>query len=484
MITSGALALLCLFAARRSQADDAPQIANVNVTDLTTSSAVVHWSTDRGADSILNYSEDPHYGVVRDQDRSKSDHELMIMDLTPGTTYFFKAISTDDHGNQGISGDFTLTTNDDSSLAGLNNISSQDQKTLAEKAASLIGKITDQKALKVVDSKVNSVAAGVVQPPKILGYPKVTSGAQDVTIDWTTDREANSMVYLASQNEYDAGRGDDTYSRKEGNDSESVTTHEVHLTGLAPDMVYHYKVVSGDTLGEPQTSDDNTFTTKSLMAQVVNVRVQKVEEHTATISWQTSFPASGVVQYTNLRNHQTKTMEDDTQTVAHSIKLNDLDFKTTYSVLVKTKGKDGTETDGMPLTFVTIKDETPPIISHVSNDSTLYPGDDTKIQTIVSWETDESATCQFFSHQSVSGNDADAKGYGEETNPAVDHVQVITDYAPSTVYQFWVECKDANDNKAKSEYFVLYTPEKEKSILDMIMQNFQGTFGWMKNIGK
>jgi hypothetical protein len=53
-----------------------------------------------------------------------------------------------------------------------------------------------------------------------------------------------------------------------------------------------------------------------------------------------------------------------------------------------------------------------------------------------------------------------------------------------TVYQFWVECKDVSGNKSKSENFVLFTPNKEKSIIDIILENFQGTFGWVNNIGK
>jgi hypothetical protein len=60
----------------------------------------------------------------------------------------------------------------------------------------------------------------------------------------------------------------------------------------------------------------------------------------------------------------------------------------------------------------------------------------------------------------------------------------VLEFLPSTVYKFWLECKDQTENKARSEDFVLFTPDKEKSIIDIIMENFQGTFGWVKNIGK
>jgi hypothetical protein len=69
------------------------------------------------------------------------------------------------------------------------------------------------------------------------------------------------------------------------------------------------------------------------------------------------------------------------------------------------------------------------------------------------------------------------------TEPTVDHVRVITEFLPSTVYKFWVKCEDQTGNEEQSEDFVLFTPEKEKSIIDIILENFEGTFGWVKNIG-
>jgi hypothetical protein len=117
----------------------------------------------------------------------------------------------------------------------------------------------------------------------------------------------------------------------------------------------------------------------------------------------------------------------------------------------------------------------------VSNESTLYPSADAKVQTIVSWTTDEQSYCQFYYREGMVG---DANTLGEEKEPRTDHVQVVVEFLPSTVYQFWVECRDESRNKTKSENFVLFTPNKEKSIIDIILENFQGTFGWVKNIGK
>jgi superfamily II DNA/RNA helicase len=62
------------------------------------------------------------------------------------------------------------------------------------------------------------------------------------------------------------------------------------------------------------------------------------------------------------------------------------------------------------------------------------------------------------------------------------HVEVIVDFAPATVYQFWLNCTDEAKNTIQSENFVLFTPIQEKNIIDLILENFQSTFGWVKNI--
>jgi hypothetical protein len=71
-----------------------------------------------------------------------------------------------------------------------------------------------------------------------------------------------------------------------------------------------------------------------------------------------------------------------------------------------------------------------------------------------------------------------------ELNPLTKHTQVIVGFAPATVYKFWMKCHDEAGNESQSDDFVLITPIKEKNIIDIILENFQGTFGWVNNIGK
>jgi hypothetical protein len=225
------------------------------------------------------------------------------------------------------------------------------------------------------------------------------------------------------------------------------------------------------------------FTTKSQLPIINSVETVKLEETAVTIEWNTNIPASGNIEYTNTDTQEVKSQGSPEYAVNHSIRIANLTFGTQYTAVLRVENEAGDKVVSEPFSFVTVKDVTAPIISKVTNESTLYPTSDAKVQTIVNWNTDEQATCQFFFRQSVAAS-GDAASLDPEISPDTSHVQVVLEFAPSSPYKFWVECKDLTGNKGRSEDFVLFTPNKEKSIIDIIMENFQGTFGWVKNIGK
>ena len=104
-----------------------------------------------------------------------------------------------------------------------------------------------------------------------------------------------------------------------------------------------------------------------------------------------------------------------------------------------------------------------------------------KIQTIASWATDEPGLCQLYYHQGLILAD-EPDSLPKEEDYTVKHVQVVTNFLPSTVYKFWIVCEDEAGNKARSEDFTMLTPTQEESIIDIIIKNFESTFGWVKKI--
>lgn len=445
----------------------ATEISDVTISNITDQSATVTWTTDVDADSAINFGLDSRVGTVRDPSFDKKEHSVKIDALESGKTYYLNVVSSDKSGNRsGLSG-FTFTTKGASQ--------SKPQAIIEE-----IEKL-DEEELREVVEKVQEQAQDVLRPPSIVGPPKVTAESSSATISWATDRESTSMVYFATDREYASGKSN-PYVNAQGDAKTLATNHEVRLTGLEPSTLYHFIVSSEDSTGLSGESADETFRTKSELPEITDARVSRVQEHSALVSWSNGVPAKGIVEYTNTRSRVTKLAGNPVYAASHQVQLNDLEFGARYSVVIRATNEAGDEVSSDPITFITVRDRVAPLIAKVNNESTLFPGEEVKIQTIVAWETDEPAYCQVFYSQGLA-----ATGGGDslplETNPDTTHTQVIVGFAPATVYQFWMTCADEAGNESRSEDFVLITPVKEKSIIDIILENFEGTFGWLKNIG-
>lgn len=461
--------------------DVAPVISGIKIASTTEDHATITWNTDEPADSLINYGLDRNYGISRNPAMDKKTHSVDIVGLDPSTIYYFRVISADPSGNQAVSGGLYLATKG-SKIPGLEKVKDVKQRAVSEKILKLLEKLSDTDAIKLLMAKVKDLAKNELGAPTIIGTPVIKElGADYAILTWITDREASTMATFSAEKDYTEGAF--PYSFTQGDPGGRETAHEIKVIGLVPNTKYHLRVFSDDDAGLSGRSEDTVFTTKSILPVVRNFQIVKIEETSATLSWNTSAPASGVVEYTNTTTKEVKSIGSPEFLGSHIVRLEGLTFGTRYTAIVKAENESGDKTVSESISFVTVKDEAPPIISKVTNESTLYPTADAKVQTIVNWNTDEPSFCQFFYRQSISVT-GDAVSLAPEDFTSTAHVQVVIDFQPSTVYKFWVECKDKTGNKARSEDFVLFTPDKEKSILDIIIENFQGTFGWVKNIGK
>ena len=461
-------------------ADNPPQIVGVKVASSTNHAAIITWNTDKPADSIVSFGKQPHYGIMREPTADKLIHSITLDDLDASTIYHFRVASTDSLGNQAVSGDFVFTTGGFQDIQDINSVVSKDQQALVGQAKDIISKVTDPNALKLIQQQVSEQAQDLLRAPEVIGAPRAiditSTGAK---IIWATSRDSNSVVHYEREGRFDGA----TYSYSAAQLDDATKSHEVTLSGLAPASVYHFKVFSEDQFGLSGESGDTTFTTKSPVPTIEDVQIIKIEADSATFAWSTDIPAAGAVVYTNTITGEVRSEGSPEFLTEQTVRLTDLTLGATYLAVVKAENEQGEAMESEPITFKTVRDVSPPLISRVNNESTLYPGAETRIQTIVTWATDESSFCRLYYSQGLGGA-KDATALAEETEPAVDHVRVVTEFLPATVYKFWVSCKDRSDNEARSEDFVLFTPEKEKSIIDIILENFQSTFGWIKNIGK
>lgn len=465
-----------------AQTFPAPQIKNVRIVEMTSSTAVIQWETDKDADGLINYGLDPFYGISRDTNYKTKQHRVELKDLEPSTKYFFRIISADESANQGIAEGYGFVTQASKKIEEIEKISDLDQRTITEKVLELLEQIKDIEAFELIAKRLEELTEGLFDPVFIIGRPRVEVGSDYAEFYWVTDRESNSIVELAPEREYNLNSVK-PYTISQGAYDELVTEHLVRVIGLVPATKYHYRVVSNPPFGAEGASPDAVFTTKAVLPSIAGVSLDKVEEDSATISWRTNIPTKGLITYKNLTTGEELSVGDPTFLATHSIQIKNLVFATQYEAVIEAENEAGDKETSDSIRFITIKDEFPPKISKVNNESTLYPGEETKIQTIVSWNTDEPSLCQFFYHESLvlSG---EPSSFLQEEDYVADHVQVITAFAPATVYKFWVLCEDKTGNTSRSEDFVLFTPQKEKSIIDIIIENFEGSFGWLKNLGR
>lgn len=459
-----------------------PKLSNIQITSLNATTSVVTWNTDEDADSEVNFGLTKEYGVVRDPNPDKKIHRIVLESLEPSTMYHLRIGSSDDGNNQALSGDYTITTKGVMNIKELDKIPPE-ERVVVERAITSVRQIKSMEGLKVVAQEIEEVAQKILEAPRIIGSPGVKEvGSDYAVVTWSTDQDAGGVVRYARDSEYHAGTAK-PYTTESGDAGERSRDHSVRMNGLSPGTLYHFQVVSDSDLGLSGESRDDTFITKAQLPSILNFRIIKIEADSATVAWRTSIPAAGTVEYTNTKTKEAKSAGSPVFALSHQLKIAGLSLGVRYAAIVKAENIVGDKVTSVPISFTTVKDIAPPIISKVSNESTLFPSADAKVQTIVSWSTDEQAYCQMFYREGLNPA-IEPSGLGEEKEPRTDHVQVVVEFLPSTVYQFWVECRDEARNKAKSENFVLFTPNKEKSIIDIILENFQGTFGWVKNIGK
>jgi len=477
-----------------------PQIFNVEIKELSSTSTTITWETNENADSLINYGVNKNYGVIRDPRADKINHMIIIDDLFAGTDYYFRITSSDEEGNQGITNDYSFKTllekkdgeTDDKGSTEKDGMG-EDQEIIQTGDAGLsiegeddvneilqaIEKINTEESLEKIIEKVQEKAEEIVSPPTIiLDYADVEVGTDWAVITWATDKESNSIVALAESDDYDETL-EDPYVWREGKPDEFVLGHIVEINGLSPATEYHFQVSSESSLNLTGRSTDKVFKTKSITPEIFNLQITKIQEESATIRWTTNVPCSSVVEYTNLNNNKTKLEGSSAFITVHSMKLTNLVFDTYYSAKVKVESKDGEKTESETLTFITTRDEAPPLVSKVTTESTIYPGSENRIQTIASWRTDEPAQCQLFYHQGLVLLD-EPFALPLEEEFAVKHVEVATSFLPGEVYKFWIICADEAENSVRSEDFTMLTPSQEESIIDIIIKNFESSFGWVK----
>lgn len=483
-----------------------PTISSLSIADITPSSAGISWKTSEDGNSLVRFGTGLTYGSLmgNDLEYSTSNHNVKLFNLQAGQVYHLKAVTYDASGNRAESPDQVFTTlNSDGTKAATSTseVVVEESPTPETQFISDALRTASSKSLQkfLLDIAMNpllkdipedkfiqallEMTGKVIEPPTIVGIkPTVEVKGTTAIVKWSTDKKSSSELNYAKEGNYKP-QDSNPYSNAAINPDQFGLDHSVELSGLDPGVRYHFKVISRGLIGAAAESGDYTFVTTGDLPIISGIRIVRPPDMQSSVivNWKTNISTAGTVEYRNVKSGQSLTQGDAAMLINHEVALKGLAGGVSYTLVVKARDEFANEVSSLPITFSTTLDKVGPAISKLSSESTLYPGKDSKVQTIISWETDELATSQVFYQEGLSGDNIISLPLDTALNTR--HIVVVTKFKPGTVYKYWVESKDLGENVSKSEEFSILTPQEKQTIVDIIINNFQSVFGWTKNIG-
>lgn len=402
--------------------DTPPEISSVNTGTITGESAIIKWNTNEEGNSSVSFgitSGTYENGAVNDLvnanvDNYTKSHEVTINNLVPSTKYYYLVRSIDSSGNIGESSEKNFTTKSAANLSGV----------------------------KAVSTKLGEVA-----------------------ITWQSSKKTTSVVEYGETETYGESKESSAMS----------TEHEIIISNLKQSTEYFF-MVKGKDGDNNWYSSQGKFTPKS-PPSISDIEIENVTEHSAKITFATNIATDALITYADISNSDNSGSQGKPElATSHEIELKNLMSGTNYVMVIKVRDEEGNETEDAAQKFTTSKDENPPQIDQVRTDSALAQGD--KVQTIISWTTDEPATAALLYKEGKGGQEKEVKINNSPSS--VSHVAVITVFKTGTVYYFKARSGDQSGNEALSSEYALLTPRRKENIIQVIVNNFYDIFSWTK----
>ena len=507
--------------------EGAPTITEVKVTSITSDSAIVNWQTNERSDSMARYGFTSEYTETTEPNPDLVfDHWVPLSGLEPGSLYHIQVQSTDAEGQTGVSQDVIFRT----LVLGAENVppivTGGPEITDLTSTAATIKWITDKPGTSIVRYKparsflLNLVTRPVqigeferftlaheihipnlkpdtayrfqvisqspngtiMRSPEEVFRTKALSEIYDVRIEaitynsaqinWKTGTRATTEFQYGRSSTYDENIRKLTFSLQ----------HSVNLTNLSPDTLYHFRLRGTDERGQSVITNDFTFKTFGVPV-IEEKRVELQDEDNVKISWKTDKDTDTFVLITDENGNQ-QTFGSPKLGTSHEVDVTGLEGDKEYTYQIIAKDKFGQEASSQQFNFRTGKDVEPPVIDQVRTETSLKP-DGTGIQAVVSWLTNEPATSQVIYRQGLT--DLDDETVAPTITPLDDslkfsHIVLLPDFKPGEVYRFKVRSMDKNGNQSESKDFTVLAPRQSGSIVDIIIENLEETFGFLRQL--
>ncbi len=399
--------------------------------DITTKKATITWGTDRVSDSKVQFGTEAGKYFTEEPSNSTqvTDHEIMLNNLSPGTTYYYKAKWTDEDGNTGISPEKSFTT--------------EPAPTIKDVLATKVG----------IDNAFITFT--------------VTGGSR-VKLYYGDTASFGSIktIYVGA----------------------SETTESVELAELQDDTKYYYKVNGVDADGVEYDGTTLSFSTVP-RPKVSGVRLQQIvgtAQPAVLVSWESNTSISSIVTYYPTRNPSDVRDEISVELTPglHQMVLRGLLPDTEYALMVSGRDRTGNEARSERQTFTTATDTRPPRVTNLKIESSttkVSAGSNDKLaQLVVSWTTDEPATSQV-EYGEGTGATYPQKSQ-EDTQLKLNHLVIISNLPTSRVYHLRALSTDFAGNVGPSQDTVTITPKGSDDALDLVMRNLVESFGFLREV--
>ncbi|MCX7014640.1 MAG: fibronectin type III domain-containing protein, partial [Candidatus Sumerlaeota bacterium] len=379
---------------------------------ITHKSALIKWTTDRPADSVVEYGLWPTLDRRAAVARMSRNHVVHLTRLQSDARHAFRVSSTDASGGAAQSETLDFYTR---------------------------------------------ASGDPHSGPKILDGPSVIyCGDTEATIAWETNTPCDSVVYY----------GIDPDLSLQQSDPRPVKRHVVTLAGLEPGQSYVFQVTSTDGSGAtvaggfggespapraarldaaPGESGFNTETDPDTQppAFVVAPTVSDRSATMAVVRWTTDEPADTRVAFGPAGQARDRFAGDPAMDMEHLIVVTRLSPSTNYDLVAASRDAAGNERQSPVLHFSTTAapDSAAPLF--VSGPSGARVS---RTQALIQWGTNEHSTSIVEYGLQPDRLDFQESAEGLHTDHAVD----LTDLAQDTLYYYRAVTVDPSGNRAQS----------------------------------
>ncbi|MBS3903526.1 MAG: fibronectin type III domain-containing protein, partial [Anaplasmataceae bacterium] len=435
-----------------------PTISDIEIVKIEPFGAEISFKTNEPTVGFISFGETNAYGRVTANPEFKSKHTLALRGLKLGTTYHFQIKAQDKSGNFATADDQKLTTL--YAVEDFNNLISLDSVEQFENQ---------------IENLIESITPSLITP--FIGKIEITDITENsATVKWETNTNTFGSVAYVAENDFDSEK-ENPYATEISDSQPKTTKHQVTLNNLAPGTLYHFQIKSFTLPEVVGKSADRTFITRSLK---IRPQVSNLQNTSFAISWQTSKFTSSFVEFTNTKTNQVDRTGTDEKSTTHVVNVQNLTPNTAYRVKAFGYDENQNIVESETITVTTSRDVIAPEISALKIDNTFVPGRNDRIQTVVSWKTDEPAISQVFYEEGSGRNTTLANVASSTSAYNLNHNVIITNFRPGTIYRIQVVSTDAAGNVTRSPIRAIITPQQTRSVFDVILKNFEDSFRFLQ----